>query len=63
MLFEIRNYLFDQTYFEEFKKWMREMAFPFLSSKMDIVGAWFKNDTPPIYGGSQSRDENVAPAN
>jgi hypothetical protein len=63
MLYEIRNYHVDPTYFEEFKAWMREMAFPFLSSRMDIVGAWFKNEMPPIYGGSQPIDETVNPAN
>ena len=63
MLFEIRNYLFDPNYFEEYKKWSHEVAAPFLRSKMDIVGAWFKIDMPPIYGGSQPMDENVVPPN
>jgi hypothetical protein len=63
MLYEIRSYLIDPANFEEYKKWSREIAAPYFRSKMDIVGAWFKNDMPHIYGGSQPRDENVAPPN
>ena len=63
MLYEIRNYHFDPNYFEEYKKWSREVALPYFTNIWDIVGAWFKNDMPPIYGGSLKQDENVVPAN
>jgi len=63
MLYEIRNYHYDPDYFEEYKKWSREVAAPYFKSIWDVVGIWFKNDMPPIYGGSLSRDENEVPAN
>ena len=63
MLYEIRSYLIDHAHFEEYKKWAREVASPYLKSKMNITGSWFKNDMPHIYGGSQPMDENVVPPN
>jgi hypothetical protein len=30
---------------------------------MDVIGAWFKKDVPPIYGGSQPREETMLPSN
>jgi hypothetical protein len=63
MLYEIRNYWYDPDHFEEYIKWGREVAAPYFSSIMDIVGFWSMNDMPPIYGGSQPRDEDMVPAN
>ena len=63
MLYEIRNYHFDPALFDEYKVWSREIAAPYFRSKMDIVGAWFKNDMPCIHGGSKIKDVNEEPAN
>jgi hypothetical protein len=63
MLYEIRNYWFDPTLFEEYKKWSRELAFPYIKEKMDVVGFWFKNDMPPEHDGSLPWYEGVVPSN
>ena len=63
MLFEIRNYWYDPTHFEEYKKWSRELAFPYAKTKLDIVGFWLKNDMPVEYDGSLPWYENVVPSN
>ena len=53
MLFEIRNYHFEPTKFEAYKKWAATVAVPYLKSKMDIVGFWVNNDMDPQYGGAR----------
>jgi len=63
MLYEIRNYHYDPEYWEEYKKWAVEKAVPFFRSRWDLVGAWLKNDTPAIYGGSLPKDDSITPAN
>jgi len=63
MLYEIRNYWYDPDHFEEYKKWARELAFPYVSSMMDVVGFWLKNDMPPEHDGSLPWYENVVPSN
>ena len=63
MLYEIRNYWYDPAHFEDYKKWSRELAFPYAKSKFDIVGFWLKNDIPPEYDGALPWYENVVPSN
>jgi hypothetical protein len=59
---EIRNYHFEPTRFDEYKRWAETLAVPYLRTKMDIVGFWVTSDIPPIHGGSLAH-ENVDPAN
>ena len=40
MLFEIRNYHFKPSHFEEYKTWARDKALPFLDRELDLVGFW-----------------------
>ena len=63
MFYEIRNYHIDPKYFEEYKKWSRELAYPYAITKLDIVGFWMKNDMPVEYAGALPRDESVFPSN
>ena len=63
MFYEIRNYHIDPKYFEGYKKWSRELAYPYAITKLDIVGFWMKNDMPVEYDGALPRDENVVPSN
>ena len=62
-MFEIRNYHFEPSKFDEYKPWAESLAVPFLKSKMEIVGFWVNNEMAPMYGGSHHQDENVSPAN
>lgn len=62
-MFEIRNYHFEPTRFDEYKKWAETSAVIYLKSKMDIVGFWVSNEMAPIYAGSLPQDENIGPAN
>jgi hypothetical protein len=62
-MFEIRNYHFEPSRFDEYKPWAESLAVPFLKTKMEIVGFWVTNDIDPIYGGSLPRDESVHPSN
>ena len=63
MFFEIRNYHFDPTKFEEYKLWAPTKALPYLKSKMDVVGFWVNNDMEPVFGGANPQDESASPAN
>ncbi len=40
MIYEIRNYHFEPTLFEDYKSWARDKALPFLSRELDLVGFW-----------------------
>ena len=62
-MFEIRNYHFEPTRFDEYKEWARTLAVPYLKGKMDVVGFWAINEMAPVYGGSLPQDETVGPAN
>ncbi len=63
MLFEIRNYHFEPTHFEAYKKWAAADAVAYLKSKMDVVGFWVANDMEPEYKGRNKPDESEQPAN
>ena len=39
-MFEIRNYHFEPTLFEEYKAWATTRALPFIQSQVDLVGFW-----------------------
>jgi hypothetical protein len=62
-MFEIRNYYFEPTRFDEYKEWAAATAVPYLRGKLDILGFWVNNDMDPLYGGSLPRAENMFTAN
>ena len=62
-LFEIRNYHFEPTKFDEYKKWAEAFAIPHLRKTHPIVGFWVTNEMAAEYGGSLPRIEGVQPAN
>jgi hypothetical protein len=51
MLFEIRNYYINPDQFEEYKEWAKVEALPYLSQKLDIVGAWVNTNDEPVITG------------
>ncbi len=63
MLYEIRNYHFEPTRFDVYKRWAESLAVPYLKDKWEIVGFWVSNEMAPEHGGSLPRDQNVGPAN
>jgi len=63
MLYEIRNYHFDPELFEEYKKWSRELALPYVKTVMDVVGFWVKNDISVEYGGALPKNDDYVPSN
>ncbi len=63
MLYEIRNYLFEPTRFDEYRKWAETLAVPFIRKKWDLVGFWLNNEMSPEMGGSLPQDPNVLTAN
>lgn len=50
MLFEIRNYHFEPTLFEEYKSWAKDYALPFLDRKLDLVGFWATEGESDVTG-------------
>ncbi len=62
-MFEIRNYHFEPTKFDEYKKWAETLAVPFIRGKMDVVGFWLNNEMAPEYAGSFPQDEKIGTAN
>ena len=40
MIYEIRNYHFAPDLIEDYKTWARELAIPYLSRQVDVVGFW-----------------------
>ena len=44
MIYEIRNYHFDPERFEDYKKWAKELALPYLDRELDLVGFWANLD-------------------
>ena len=55
-MFEIRNYHYDPSQFDAYKKWIVEEALPFLKANMDVVGFWMGNVEPPQVSGSKPMD-------
>ena len=62
-MFEIRNYQFEPSLFDEYKAWAKTLGVPYFKKKMDIVGFWVVNDDPPIFGGSLPQDAGATFAN
>ena len=62
-MFEIRNYHFEPSLFDEYRPWAESGIVPFLKKKMDIVGFWITNDEPPKIKGQIGDIENTRPAN
>ena len=62
-MFEIRNYHFEPSLFDEYKPWAESGAVPFLKKKMDIVGFWVTNDEPPEIAGPLADKDGIGPSN
>ena len=62
-MFEIRNYHFEPTKCDAYKKWAETLAVPYIKGKMEVIGFWINNEMAPEYGGALPQDENVRPAN
>ena len=62
-MFEIRNYHFEPSLFDEYKPWAQTLAVPFLKTKMDILGFWVTNDDPPIIAGVLAEKDEIGPSN
>lgn len=60
-MFEIRNYHFEPTRFDAYKKWAEALAVPFIRGRWDFVGFWLDNGMAPEYSGSLPLDEDVRP--
>ncbi len=56
MIYEIRNYHFEPSRFEDYKAWAREQALPFLSRELDLVGFWASLDEPNEVNGEPMDD-------
>ena len=62
-MFEIRNYHYDPTKFDLYKKWAVDEAVPYLKANLDIVGFWMDNGDPPEVSGSAAMDLKLGSAN
>ena len=56
MIYEIRNYHFEPSRFEEYKTWAKEQALPFLRKELELVGFWTKTPDPVEVLGVQTDD-------
>ena len=59
MLYEIRNYQFEPTLFEEYKTWVRRRALPWLETQIDLVGFW-TNLPEPVWIDTEWTDGPAA---
>jgi hypothetical protein len=59
MLYEIRNYQFEPTLFEEYKTWVRQRALPWLETQIDLVGFW-TNLPEPVWIDTEWTDGPAA---
>ena len=60
-MFEIRNYYFEPTLFEDYKAWAKTRALPFLAKQLDLVGFW-TNLPEPVQITGVAMDK-LGPAN
>ena len=56
MIFEIRNYHYEPSLTEEYKKWAAEFALPYLRRHLDVVGFWINLDENPQVTGKPLDD-------
>ena len=49
---EIRDYTFEATTFEAYKKWATELAAPWLKANLDVIDFWVDCDIEPEVKGS-----------
>jgi hypothetical protein len=62
MIFEIRDYHYRPDIFDAYRVWAEE-AVPVLRSKMDILGFWIDDGTPPEISGTRPIDSPIGSAN
>ena len=60
-MFEIRNYYFEPTLFEDYKAWAKARALPFLAKELDLVGFWTSLPEPAQITGLAM--DKLGPAN
>ena len=51
MIFEIRNYHYEPTLMNEYRKWATELAVPYIRENLDLVGFWVNLDEHAQIGG------------
>ena len=51
MIYEVRNYHFDPSLFDEYKAWVRDRAGDYLKREFDLVGFWVNTDIPTEING------------
>ena len=56
MIFEIRNYHYEPSLINEYRKWAVDQALPFLREHLDVVGFWMKVDEAPQVSGKPLDD-------
>ena len=62
-MYEIRNYQYDPSQFDAYKKWVVDEALPFIKANTDLVGFWMDNVEPPEISGSDHMNLNLGSAN
>ncbi len=62
MIYEIRDYHYRPEIFDAYKAWAEE-AVPVLRSKMDVLGFWIDNGTPPEITGTNPFESPIGSAN
>jgi hypothetical protein len=62
MIFEIRDYHYSRDIFIAYRAWAEE-AVPVLRSKLDVLGFWIDDGTPPEITGTRPIDSPIGSAN
>jgi len=50
-MYETRNYHYDPSQIDAYKKWAIELAIPFFKTNLEVVGFWIDNVEPPELSG------------
>jgi hypothetical protein len=61
MIYEIRNYHFEPSRFEDYKAWAKNVALPYLQRELDLIGFWVNSDIPGEVNGAPL--DELGPAN
>ena len=51
MIYEIRNYHYEPSLMEEYRRWAKDLAVPYIRENVDLVGFWVNLDEPPQISG------------
>ncbi len=61
MIYEIRNYHFEPSRFDDYKAWAKNVAMPYLQRELDLIGFWVNSDIPGEVNGAPQ--DELGPAN